>query len=81
MNKWEIYASTRDDKISASQVQADSIDNQQAEFNPSRRFVHKIFVSYNAFAGICAGLLGLGQILGEFLTVHNNTVEKNDIKI
>jgi len=64
LNKWEIYASTRDDKISASQVQDDIIDNQQAEFNPSRRFVHKIFVSYNAFAGICAGLLGLGQILG-----------------
>ena len=74
LNKWEQYASTRHEKNNTLQVQTDAYENQQVEFNPSRMCVHKIFVMYNVFAGICAGLLGLGQFLGEFSSSHQYTI-------
>lgn len=65
LNSWEQYESQRSIKSGASQTTSDAFESQQAEFNPSRTWAHKIFVFYSAIAGIFAGLLGLGQVLGE----------------
>jgi len=66
LNSWEKYESQGSSKSGAFQTTVtDAFESQQAEFDPSRTCAHKIFVSYSAIAGIFAGLLGLGQFLGE----------------